>query len=74
MHTGDAMHTDSDYFGNTVNKTARIAAAAKGGQVLVSDIVRGLAEHTPGLTFGDPKTLQLKGLPGSHVAYPLLED
>ena len=72
VHTGDAMHADGDYLGQTVNKTARIAAAADGGQVLVSDVVRGLADTTPGLAFGDPVTLDLKGIPGAHIAYTLL--
>ena len=31
VHTGDAVHTDDDYFGYAVNKTARLAAAAAGG-------------------------------------------
>lgn len=72
VHTGDAMHVDGDYIGRMVNKTARIAAAATGGQVLVSDVVRGLVDQTPGLVFGDPLALELKGIPGTHTAYPLL--
>jgi class 3 adenylate cyclase len=74
VHSGDALHVDGDYIGQTVNKTARIAAAADGGQVLVSDVVRGLVDQTPGLTYGDPVALELKGIPGTHTAYPLLED
>lgn len=74
VHSGDAMHIDGDYLGQTVNKTARIAAAADGGQVLVSDVVRGLVDETPGLAYGDPIILELKGIPGTHTAYPLLED
>lgn len=73
VHSGDAMHVDGDYLGQTVNKTARIAAAADGGQVLVSDVVRGLVDQTPGLAYGDPIALELKGIPGTHTAYPLLE-
>jgi adenylate cyclase len=71
VHTGDAMHADGDYFGHAVNKTARIAAAAEGGQVLVSDVVRGLVDATPGLVFGDPVALELKGIPGAHIAYTI---
>jgi len=71
VHTGDAMRAGGDYLGQTVNKTARLAAAALGGQVLVSDVVRGLVGATPGLVFGDPVNLELKGIPGHHVAYSL---
>lgn len=44
VHAGDTLYAEGDYFGQTVNKAARIAAAANGGQVLVSDVVRGLVE------------------------------
>lgn len=74
VHAGDAMYTDGDYFGQTVDKTARVAAAAVGGQVLVTDVVIGLVGQMPGLVYGDPIALDLKGIPGTHTAYPLSED
>jgi predicted ATPase/class 3 adenylate cyclase/Tfp pilus assembly protein PilF len=46
LHAGPAEHRDNDYFGSTLNRAARIMAAAHGGQVLLSqavvDCVRGL--------------------------------
>lgn len=36
IHAGEAELREGDYFGVTVNRTARIRAAANGGQVLVS--------------------------------------
>ncbi|WP_218280890.1 hypothetical protein [Verrucomicrobium spinosum] len=36
LHTGAAEHRDGDYFGQALNRTARILSAAHGGQVLVS--------------------------------------
>lgn len=40
MHHGTAVERDGDVFGAAVNLAARIAAAAAGGEVLVSDAVR----------------------------------
>lgn len=36
IHTGAAEYRDNDYFGNPLNRVARILAAAHGGQVLLS--------------------------------------
>ena len=44
LHTGEAMLGGDSYVGLDVHRAARIAAAAHGGQVLISDMTRGLAE------------------------------
>src|SRR6185369_3799306 len=41
-HAGEALLGGRDYTGLEVHRTARIAAAAWGGQILVSDAVRAL--------------------------------
>jgi len=71
IHQGDAIHTDDDYFGYTVNKTARLASSAQGGQALISESVWQAIRNEPGFIIGDPIPLNLKGLPGTHQAYPL---
>ncbi|MBW3587929.1 MAG: tetratricopeptide repeat protein [Actinobacteria bacterium] len=43
MHTGSGHLVDGDYLGLDVNLAARIAGAAQGGQVLVSEATRVLA-------------------------------
>lgn len=45
LHTGDGILGGANYLGLDVNRTARIAAAAHGGQVLLSDATRGLVER-----------------------------
>src|SRR5947209_6625824 len=44
LHTGEAEMIDGDYIGMAVNMAARICSAAHGGQVLVSDVTRVIAE------------------------------
>src|SRR5437660_208416 len=43
IHSGEAMLDDGDYVGIAVHRAARIAAAAHGGQVLVSEATRTLS-------------------------------
>jgi predicted ATPase/class 3 adenylate cyclase len=42
LHTGEGVLGADGYVGMDVNRTARIAAAAHGGQVIVSDATRGM--------------------------------
>jgi len=45
IHTGVALERDDDYYGLAVNRAARLATAANGGQVLVSGAA---AQHLDG--------------------------
>ena len=45
LHSGEGIRGGDDYVGLDINRAARIAAAAYGGQVLLSDSTRALAEH-----------------------------
>ena len=74
VHVGDAVASDRDYLGTTVNKAARIAAAAEGGQIMVSDAVRILLSDSREFALGDPVSLKLKGLDGVHQVTPVLWD
>jgi predicted ATPase/class 3 adenylate cyclase len=45
LHTGEGIPGGDNYVGLDVHRAARIAAAAHGGQVLISSATRALVEH-----------------------------
>jgi adenylate cyclase len=65
IHTGDSLRRDGDYYGVAVNKAARIAGIAAGGEVVVSAVTAELSGGH-GIRFGSPRTVSLKGLDGTH--------
>jgi class 3 adenylate cyclase len=70
VHTGDVVQGDGDYLGLTVNKAARVAAAARGEQILVSSATFDMVDTTE-FEFGKPITVELKGIGGTHLLRPL---
>ena len=72
LHTGEAIREADDLFGRSVIMAARIAAQAEGGIILVSSLLKELAESSGEFTFGSPRHTTLKGLSGEHVLYPVV--
>src|SRR6266542_3549100 len=64
LHSGEGILGGDDYVGPDINRAARIAAAAHGGQVLLSDATRALAERRlpPVVTLRDVGEHRLKDL------------
>jgi predicted ATPase/class 3 adenylate cyclase len=64
MHAGEAAEREGDYFGPTLNRTARIMSAGHGGQVLLSAAAAALVmDALPGgATLRDMGEHPLKGL------------
>ena len=60
LNAGEPIAEDEDLFGTAVIEAARIAAAAKGGEILVSDVVRQLAKGKDFL-FADRGEVALRG-------------
>jgi len=73
IHTGDAVHAGGDYVGITVNKAARVAAAAMPGEILVSSVTAEMAAGH-GFDLGSSRAVELRGLSGTHRLTPLLSD
>ncbi|HEX6220243.1 MAG TPA: adenylate/guanylate cyclase domain-containing protein [Acidimicrobiia bacterium] len=65
VHTGDSLRRDGDYYGVAVNKAARIAGIAAGGETIVSAVTAELSGGQ-GMQFGPSRTVSLKGLDGTH--------
>jgi len=71
IHTGEPLVTDEGYVGIDVHRAARIAAAAHGGQIVLSETTRGLLDRdTPVRDLGEHR---LKDLIGAERLYQLGE-
>jgi DNA-binding NarL/FixJ family response regulator len=66
LNTGDVIAEEAGYFGRTVFLASRVAGAAAGGEILVSDVTRALAGDQPELRFVDRGEHELKGFAGRH--------
>jgi class 3 adenylate cyclase len=69
LHTGKAIAEEGDFFGRNVVLAARIAAQARGAEILVSEALREEADGEDGLSFDDGRELELKGMAGTHVVH-----
>ncbi|OBB03335.1 hypothetical protein A5667_01675 [Mycolicibacterium fortuitum] len=65
---GAALAIGGDYFGNTVNRAARLVGIAPPSEILVSE---PLHELLPGRQFAAAQALTLKGFDAPVTAYPL---
>ena len=63
LHAGSVLFQEGDYFGQTVNLSARIADYARQGEVLVSQAVAD-ASQEEGIAFADIGAVELKGVAG----------
>ncbi len=63
INTGEVVEEAGDIFGAAVNVAARVAGKAKGGQILVSEVVRELVGPVSEMKFGYRGRFKLKGFP-----------
>lgn len=70
IHLGRPRKVGGDYFGVDVNIAARLAEAAKPGELLVSD--HTLAKLEPGTASAKKRRFSAKGAPAELTAYALI--
>ena len=68
---GDAIRTDDDLFGHSVNLAKRLADVAKGGQIVASDSLRQAAGDVHGVSYRTLGTRELKGV-GDYLLHELV--
>jgi class 3 adenylate cyclase len=69
LHTGEAIRDADDFFGRHVILAARIADQARGGEILVSALLKELTESSGEFVFNDGREMQLKGLTGTQRVF-----
>jgi class 3 adenylate cyclase/tetratricopeptide (TPR) repeat protein len=63
ISAGEATEEEDDYFGDPVVEAARLCAASRGGQILITELVRMMVGRHATQTFVEVGPLDLKGLP-----------
>lgn len=73
MHTGEAVLGGDNYVGLDVHRAARVSAAGHGGQVLLSETTKALADRSlpAGVSLRDLGQHRLKDLPTPEHIYQL---
>lgn len=74
LHTGEPLLASTGYIGLDVHRAARVAAAAHGGQVLLTEATRAAAEHTlpGGVSLRDLGEVRLKDLKRPEHIYQVV--
>ena len=70
LHTGEVLvDDDGDLFGKHVVVAARIGALAEGGEILVSSLVRQIAEPRGDIMFVNPRAVELQGIADDETVW-----
>jgi class 3 adenylate cyclase/pimeloyl-ACP methyl ester carboxylesterase len=62
LHAGDVIREDNNVYGGAVNIASRICGLSAPGEILVSDVVRGMARSSAGVEFDDRGEQTMKGV------------
>jgi len=69
LHTGEPVKEADDFYGKQVTEAARIADTAKGGEIVVSALLKELTRSGGDIAFGEGREVELRGLSGKHRVY-----
>ncbi len=72
LHSGFVMGNPEQLMGRNVVLASRIAAQAKGGEILVSSTAKEYTQTDPSFRFEEHGEYHFKGLHGEHVVYSLI--
>jgi class 3 adenylate cyclase len=72
LHTGEVLKDADDFFGKHVILASRIAGKARGGEILVSSLLREITESGGDIPFGESREVELKGLSGTYRIHEVL--
>jgi adenylate cyclase len=72
LHSGFVMGNPEQLMGRNVVLASRIAAQAKGGEILVSSTAKEYTQTDPSFRFEERGEYHFKGLLGEHVVYSLI--
>jgi class 3 adenylate cyclase len=70
-HAGEPIREADAFFGRDVAYAARVAAVAKGGEVLASNVLRELTRRAGEVEFGAARECTFKGFDGTQTVYPV---
>jgi adenylate cyclase len=69
LHAGFVIANPDQPLGRNVVLASRIAAQAKGGEILVSSMLKQYTEEDPSLSFEPHGEHHFKGVVGEHAVY-----
>ena len=69
VHTGSVIMGGEEFYGRNVVLGARIADRAKGGEIMVSSVVKDYTETDPSFRFEERGEHRFKGVLGEHRVY-----
>jgi class 3 adenylate cyclase len=74
IHAGDVIREPDNVYGGAVNIASRICGLSAPGEILVSDVVRGMARSSAGVEFDDRGDQEMKGVGDAVRVYAVRKD